>query len=123
MPLPSPGDLPNPGIKPRSPTLQADSLLTGPPGKPPSWGIRSASFHLRVKLLSPLFSQSADGLTCSGILSSPILSDSPSLGSVSLKVLLLSSQSISYCLFSVNWHSHPFPMGGISWIIEALDVS
>ena len=26
QPFPSPGDLPNPGIKPRSPTLQADSL-------------------------------------------------------------------------------------------------
>ena len=31
--VPSPGDLPNPGIKPRSPTLQADSLLSEPPGK------------------------------------------------------------------------------------------
>ena len=31
--FPSPGDLPNPGIKPRSPTLQADSLLSEPPGK------------------------------------------------------------------------------------------
>ena len=30
---PPPGDLPNPGIKHRSPTLQADSLLTEPPGK------------------------------------------------------------------------------------------
>ena len=28
MPFPSPGDLPNPGIKPRSPELQADSLRT-----------------------------------------------------------------------------------------------
>ena len=28
LPFPSPGDLPNPGIKPRSPALQADSLLT-----------------------------------------------------------------------------------------------
>ena len=28
FPFPSPGDLPNPGIKPRSPTLQADSLPT-----------------------------------------------------------------------------------------------
>ena len=27
-------DLPNPGIKPGSPTLQADSLLSEPPGKP-----------------------------------------------------------------------------------------
>ena len=33
-PFPSPGDLPNPGIKPRSPTLQADSLLAEPQGKP-----------------------------------------------------------------------------------------
>ena len=34
LPFPSPGDLPGPGIKPRSPTLQADALPTEPPGKP-----------------------------------------------------------------------------------------
>ena len=34
LPFPFPGDLPDPGIKPMSPTLQADSLLTEPPGKP-----------------------------------------------------------------------------------------
>ena len=33
LPFPSPGDLPDPGIKPRSPALQADSLLTELPGK------------------------------------------------------------------------------------------
>ena len=33
-PFPSPGDLPNPGIEPKSPTLQADSLPAEPPGKP-----------------------------------------------------------------------------------------
>ena len=33
LPCPLPGDLPNPGIKPRSPTLQADSLPPEPPGK------------------------------------------------------------------------------------------
>ena len=33
-PFPSPGDLPNPGIEPRSPALQADSLPAEPPGKP-----------------------------------------------------------------------------------------
>ena len=32
--FPSPGDLPNPGIEPRSPTLQVDSLPAEPPGKP-----------------------------------------------------------------------------------------
>ena len=36
LPFPSPGDLPNPGIKPRSPALQADTLTSEPPGKP-SW--------------------------------------------------------------------------------------
>ena len=32
LPFPSPGDLPDPGIEPRSPTLQADSLQSKPPG-------------------------------------------------------------------------------------------
>ena len=32
--FPSPGDLPDPGIKSRSPALQADSLPSEPPGKP-----------------------------------------------------------------------------------------
>ena len=32
--FPSPGDLPNLGIKPRSPKLQAHSLPSEPPGKP-----------------------------------------------------------------------------------------
>ena len=34
LPFPSPGDLPNPGIKPRSPVLQVDSLPTEPQGEP-----------------------------------------------------------------------------------------
>ena len=34
LPLPSPGDLPNPGIEPGSPALQANALSSEPPGKP-----------------------------------------------------------------------------------------
>ena len=34
LPFPSPGDLPNPGIEPRSPALQAGALTSEPPGKP-----------------------------------------------------------------------------------------
>ena len=44
LPFPSPGDLPNPGIEPRSPTLQADALTSAPPGKPvgePVWKLKS----------------------------------------------------------------------------------
>ena len=33
LPFPSPGGLPNPGIEPVSPALQADSLPSEPPGK------------------------------------------------------------------------------------------
>ena len=34
LPFPSPGDLPNPGIEPRSPALQTDALPSEPPGNP-----------------------------------------------------------------------------------------
>ena len=38
-----PGNLPNTGIEPRSPTLQADSLISEPPGKPKNTGVGSLS--------------------------------------------------------------------------------
>ena len=37
--FPSPGDLSNPGIEPRSPALQADSLPAKPQGKPKNAGV------------------------------------------------------------------------------------
>ena len=37
------GIFPTPGIKPRSPTLQVDSLPSEPPGKPKNTGVRSLS--------------------------------------------------------------------------------
>ena len=43
-PFHSPGDLPNAGIKPRSPALQADSLPAEPQGKPKNTGVGSPSF-------------------------------------------------------------------------------
>ena len=55
LPFPSPGDLPDPGIKPKSLALQADSLLSEPPSADrffpvyfnalPNWGdIEMATF-------------------------------------------------------------------------------
>ena len=46
LPFPSPGVLPNPGIKPRSPALQMDSLPAEPPGKPKE---ELKSFLMRMK--------------------------------------------------------------------------
>ena len=47
-PFPSPGDLPNPGIEPRSPSLQVDSLAAEPPGKPKNTGEGSLSLLQRI---------------------------------------------------------------------------
>ena len=41
--FPSPGDLPNPGIEPRFPALQAASLPAEPPGNPKNTGVGSLS--------------------------------------------------------------------------------
>ena len=43
LPCSPPGDLPNPGIQPRSPTLQAYSLPNEPPGRPRNTGVGSLS--------------------------------------------------------------------------------
>ena len=54
LPFPSPRDLPNPGIKPGSPALEADSLTSEPPGKPNSYYylvhqfIHSSDKHLLI---------------------------------------------------------------------------
>ena len=40
-PFPFPGNLPNPGIKPRFPALQVDSLPAEPQGKPKNTGVGS----------------------------------------------------------------------------------
>ena len=46
LPCPLPGDLPNPGIKSRSPALQVDSLPSETPGKPKNTGVDTL-FHLQ----------------------------------------------------------------------------
>ena len=45
LPFPSPGALPDPGVKPRSPTFQADSLPFEPPEKPPHNSIYLVQFR------------------------------------------------------------------------------
>ena len=55
-----PGDCPNPGIEPRSPTLQVDSLPSGPSEKTKNTGVGSLS------LLQPIPSQPRNqiGVSC-----------------------------------------------------------
>ena len=57
--MPPPGDLPNPGIKPRSPVLQTDSLPSETPGKPKNTGVGSPP------LLQGIFqTQNQTGVSC-----------------------------------------------------------
>ena len=48
---PPPGDPPHPEIEPKSPTLQADSLLSESPGKPKNTGVGSLSLLQGVFLI------------------------------------------------------------------------
>ena len=40
VPFPSAGDLPDPGMEPRSPALQADGLPSKPPGNRANMGVK-----------------------------------------------------------------------------------
>ena len=53
LPFPSPEDLPNPGIKPESPVLRADSLLSEPQGKPmfPCYSLHLLSTYCVLRTL------------------------------------------------------------------------
>ena len=64
LPFPSPGDLPDPGMEPRSPTLQADVLTSEP-----IWGqlIRSAFHRSAVSLSLKCFSSDSDNCPDVGI--------------------------------------------------------
>ena len=54
LPCPPPGDLPNPGIEPRFPTMQADSLPSEPLGKSKNTGVGSLSLLQRIFLIQEL---------------------------------------------------------------------
>ena len=53
LPRGSPGDLPNPGIKARSPALQVDSLQSEPPGKPMNKVLVQFSYSIVSDSLRP----------------------------------------------------------------------
>ena len=53
-PFPSPGDLPNTGMKPRSPALQVDFLPAEPQGKPKNTGVGNLSLLQQIFLIQEL---------------------------------------------------------------------
>ena len=51
LPFPSPGDLPDSGIRPGSPALQADALPSEPPGKPAQDGMRAENHGVSQSII------------------------------------------------------------------------
>ena len=91
LPFPSPGDLPNPGIKPGSPALQADALPSEPPdGKKPL-----------VKVKKPLVN-----VKYFFILKNSLETDAVFLHIIKVCVTLLKSQCPVICCFVA---SHGLP--------------
>src|SRR5574337_1118862 len=96
-PFPSPGDLPNPGIEPRSSTLQADCLPAEPQGKPKNTGVGSLSF---LQWIFPTQEWNQGLLHCRRILYQPSYKGSPCFfPNISTSYLSL---SLSLSSFSVE---------------------
>ena len=69
-----PGDLPKPGIKPRSPALRADSLPAEPQGKPKKTGVGSLSLLQRI---FPTQESNWGLLHCSGFFTNWAIREAP----------------------------------------------
>ena len=81
LPCPPSGDLPNPEIKPRSPSLQADSLPAEPKRKPKNTGVGSLSLPSPADLSDPGIEPESPALQTdtlpSELLRKPIISYTP----------------------------------------------
>ena len=77
LPCPPLRDLPNPGIEPRSPAWQTNSLLSEPPGKPKNTGVGSLSL---LQEIFPTQDLKQGLLHCKWILMPPYFLLSPAPG-------------------------------------------
>ena len=94
-------DLPNPGIKPWSPTSQSGSLLSEPPGKPKNAGVS------RLPLLQGIFpTQESNWVSCTAERFFTELPASPHLASSVVQILCFQIDSLSewFTLFC-EWDS------------------
>ena len=91
LPCPPPGDLPNPGIKPRYPALQeTDSFPSEPPGKPKNTGVGSLSL---LQGIFPTQESNLGLLHCRRILYQLSYQGSPSISCTPKHV-------------GMSWHNH-----------------
>ena len=98
LPCPPPGDLLTPGIKPRSPTLQANSLLSEPSGKPKNTGVGSLSL---LQGIFPTQELNQGLLHCMQILYQPELPGNPIISILRFKstISLFTSNFPAFSIF------------------------
>ena len=115
--IPSPRDLPNPGIKPQSPTLQVDYLPAEAPGKPKNTGVGSLSL---LQQIFPTQESNQGLLHCKRILYqlSYQLSQRPSIWCeftvCCVCVCVCEHSGTQSCLFVIPWtiaHQAPLSVG------------
>ena len=98
LPFPSPRDLPDPGIEPMSPTLQADSLPAEPQGKPKYTGVCSLSL-LQADLPDPGIKLGSPALQADSLLTEPTgKPKSTGMGSLSLLQGIFQTQESNWGL-------------------------
>ena len=110
LPFPSPGDLPDPGIKPKSPALEADALTSESPGKPSAMKSESESRSVM-----------SDSLWAHGLYSpwnSP--GQNTGMGSLSLLQGIFQTQGsnpgLPHCRRILHQLSHKGRQGILEWV-------
>ena len=101
--FPSPGDLPNPGIEHRSPTLQADFLQVEPQGKPKNTGVGSLSLLQQIFQTQEL---NRAVLHCRWILYQLSYEGSPPVRMVIIKVKVKVAQSCLTLCDPMDYTAH-----------------
>ena len=92
--MPSSGDLPNPEIELRSPTLQAESLPSEPPGKPKNNGVGDLSLFQGI---FPTQESNQGLLHCRQILYQLSYEGSPKVQDVQLTLHTVNNIKIQIC--------------------------
>ena len=102
-PFPSPGDLPNSGIKPRSRSLQVDSLPAEPQGKPKDTGVDILSL-LRGIFLTQEWNPGSPALQADSLTSEPLIMSQFYKLSNDLDTILLLVKNDHVCLCGMCLH-------------------
>ena len=105
--FPSPGELPNPGIEPRSHRLQSDSLPAESQGKPKNTGVGSQSL---IQWIFPTQESNQCLLHCRQILYQLSYQGSPGvnpIATVKTTTVIIFTDPWLWTLFSFNLPNHP----------------